>query len=306
MKPYLGDAVMAQPAIEALSRSTDALYVLSSADVASLLGCYFEREHRLTSTRDKSLRGTVGEARMLRGHRLDAAVLVNCSFRSALICRLAGIPMRVGHSKEQRGPLLTHTVRFDRDEFQAVSVARLIEPFGLVVESQHPRLVVEVAERAKGKKLLDGATIGFQPGARDEWKRIPMAKAVEAGRRLIESGHRIALFGGPEEREIGESFAQALGTRVTNLIGGTSLEQLLGCLSGLQACFGADTGIMHLAVSVGCPTVQVFGSDRALKWGHAYPPHRVIRCPENEMSRLDVDQLTDAVLVAAASSNVQA
>jgi heptosyltransferase-2 len=305
MKSYLGDAVMAQPSIAALRGATDELYGLSSRPVLALLSDYFPNGCGLTMDKGKGLTSTLAEARTLKRHGFELAVLVNGSFRSALVARLAGIPKRIGHAKEHRGFLLTDAVPHDRREFQATTVARLLGPLGLSA-TDRPRMQVDVALRAQGKRLLEGATIGFQPGARDPWKRIPYEKARAVAERVIASGQRLALIGGPEERADAEALASEFGSRVTNLAGGTRIDQLLGCLANLQACYGADTGLMHLSVAVGCPTIQVFASDRASKWGHAYSPHRIIECPEQDMGRLDVEELATAVLIASASSNVQA
>jgi ADP-heptose:LPS heptosyltransferase len=69
-------------------------------------------------------------------------------------------------------------------------------------------------------------------------------------------------------------------------------------MAGLRLMIGADTGAMHLAVGVGCPTVTAFGPTPADKWGHDYAPHRVIRAPGGDMAALEPETLVRASLEA--------
>ncbi len=52
--------------------------------------------------------------------------------------------------------------------------------------------------------------------------------------------------------------------RETNLIdlrGQTSLDELAGALSQVKACIVVDSGPLHIAAAVGCPTIAIFGND---------------------------------------------
>ena len=49
--------------------------------------------------------------------------------------------------------------------------------------------------------------------------------------------------------------------KVTDLRGKTTLAQLAGALSQAKACIAVDSGGLHIAAAVGCPTVALFGND---------------------------------------------
>ena len=69
----------------------------------------------------------------------------------------------------------------------------------------------------------------------------------------------------------------------------------MAVLAGASVAVGADTGVMHLAVAVGCPTVQAFGPTPVAKWGHAYAPHRILTAPDGCMASLTAGELLSAV-----------
>src|SRR5262245_58551191 len=103
---WLGDAVMALPAIADLRRTLPAakLAVAARASIAPLF--------TLVSGVDEVV--TFGDrawwpeiARALSARSFDAAVLLPNSFRSALAARWARIQERVGFATDLRGPLLT-------------------------------------------------------------------------------------------------------------------------------------------------------------------------------------------------------
>ncbi len=126
-----------------------------------------------------------------------------------------------------------------------------------------------------------------------------MEKTICVLGELRARGHTLAMFGGPEEAEVGRAIRACFEEGIVDLIGRTSILEAIGCFSQLRASFGGDTGVMHLSAASGCPTVQVFGSDRADRWGHSYAPHRLIRAPGNDMNRVSEGEILHSVLEAA-------
>ena len=63
-----------------------------------------------------------------------------------------------------------------------------------------------------------------------------------------------------QDEEVGAEIAAILGDGCLNLIGRTTLEQLIEELRKCQLLLTNDTGTMHLATLLGVPVVAVFGS----------------------------------------------
>ena len=57
-----------------------------------------------------------------------------------------------------------------------------------------------------------------------------------------------------------------------NLVGKTTLRDLIAILAECAVAFGPDSGPMHIAAAVGCPIVSLWGStapERSAPWGFA-------------------------------------
>jgi heptosyltransferase-2 len=295
LKAYLGDAVMAAPLVDALARNYRHVSVLTAPFVEPLLWGPDRTLEYLPLRRDRSPWAVIRHAIELRRYRFDAVVLLNRSFRAALVARLAGIPRRVGHASEGRTALLTDPVPFDTEKFEAYCSLDLARALGLDAPDALPRLPLTVAERERGGALRSGGDVGLQPGARFPEKQLPAVVLEEVARELQRQGRQIVLLGGKEEQADAARLAGCLEHPVVDLVGKTSLRETLGVLAGLRAMTGADTGVMHLAAGVGCPTVTVFGPTPAAKWGHAYEPHRVLRAPGGRMADVEAVTILDSV-----------
>ena len=90
-------------------------------------------------------------------------------------------------------------------------------------------------------------------------KRWPAARFADAARLLSERGSPAVLIGGSAE----ESVLEDISGRVPGTIdlgGRTSLGQLAALARRATCAVGNDSGPMHIAATVGCPTVVLFGA----------------------------------------------
>ena len=291
MKVYLGDAVMAAPTLEALDAAGWQVTLLTAPLAAQALG----RDRVVPYEKCRLPWQTLAQAKRLRAMGFDACILVNRSVRAALLARLAGIPIRIGHPVEGRGSLLTSRVEYRPELFEADSTAELAAALGVQVENRVPRLVLSEDERREGDRLRDGANLAIQPGARYDLKRLPLDALVDAARAWQAEGRRIVVVGGPDERTETDALLAGLEKPVVDLVGRCGVRETMAVLAGASVAVGADTGVMHLAVAVGCPTVQAFGPTPVEKWGHAYAPHRIVAAPNGCMASLTAAELLTAV-----------
>ncbi len=106
---WLGDVVMATPALRRLRNALPGSYIagLARPGPAGLL-----KDHpcldEIIIERAGGVMGPKRAAAKVRPLRFDAALLLTNSFSTALITRLAGIPIRLGYNRDGRGPFLTH------------------------------------------------------------------------------------------------------------------------------------------------------------------------------------------------------
>jgi ADP-heptose:LPS heptosyltransferase len=68
--------------------------------------------------------------------------------------------------------------------------------------------------------------------------------------------HRVILTGGHDNREAGQAIAAAC-PNVINLVEQTTLEETAALLDGATLLVSTDTGVMHLGLAIGCPTLSL-------------------------------------------------
>ncbi len=103
----------------------------------------------------------------------------------------------------------------------------------------------------------------LHPGSGSGRKNWPMARYRALADLLRANGRDVWWCAGPAEEEGG--LAESLPC--DRIILGRSLVELGGILRSARAYVGNDSGITHLAVAVGCPTVAIFGPTNPRVWG---------------------------------------
>jgi len=294
MKTYIGDAVIASPILPVLEREFSEIQILTAGVIDQVLWTPDRERKFLKLAPAKKVREVLAQARLLRAERFGIAMIVNHSFRSALIARLAGIPVRIGHIKEKREFLLTHRVPYSETEWETHANFNLLKPLGLAYEEALPVLPLRPEEVAEGKRAVDGATVGLQVGARFPEKQLPVGHSVEIAKALLGAGHRLVLLGGPDDQAAEAEFQSQIGGQAVSLVGKTDIRGTLGALANLRLMVGSDTGLMHLAAGVKVPTVTVFGPTPSVKWGHHYAPHTVIQAPGGVIANASPKEIIDA------------
>lgn len=85
---------------------------------------------------------------------------------------------------------------------------------------------------------------------------------------------QIILVGGPNDDA--DSVKSAMKSTPLDLTGKTSLAQLAGVIQSADLYIGADSGVMHLAASVGTPVVAIFGPSNPDAWSPWTPQSKSI------------------------------
>ena len=125
-----------------------------------------------------------------------------------------------------------------------------LRPGGMSVPAA---LVERIEEEAAGR-----ATIAVAPGSRWPMKRWPGDAWGELAARIAERSH-VVLVGDDGDRAAAAPVAAALGDGATDLTGRLSLMETAAWIRRSDAFVGNDSGLMHLAESLGTPVVGIFG-----------------------------------------------
>jgi heptosyltransferase-1 len=89
------------------------------------------------------------------------------------------------------------------------------------------------------------------------------------------------ILGGPSERELAEGILAQATSPVQSAVGQTSIQETAALLRSAKLTVAVDTGPMHMAVAVGCPTISLYGSTGPRLFGDGSPYvclHREFAC----------------------------
>jgi lipopolysaccharide heptosyltransferase II len=298
----IGDLIMTGPAIRALEeqRPGRRLTVLTSesgAAAARLLPGVSEVIAHPAPWMKASRPAAGGRAdeeliARLRAERFDAAVIFTVFSQSplpaALLCHLAGIPLRLAHCRENPYALLGEGWVPEREpeDFVRHEVRRqldLVAAVGAVPE--HERLELKLPSRAHDRAgaLLASLQLDRErqwavvhPGSTAPSRRYPPELWAECCARLAgEEEVQLVFTGQREDGGLVDSIRRAAGVATHSLVGELELEELAAVLAEAPLLLAGNTGPVHVAAAMGTPVVDLYAltNPQHTPW---QVPHRLL------------------------------
>jgi heptosyltransferase-2 len=299
---WIGDAVMATPALRALRdhfRGVRLLGVMKPY-VAGVLegGDWFDEQ--ILYHGGKWSQGVPAVAWQLRRRGIDLAILFPNTLRTALTAWLGGCLRRIGYARYGRSPLLTDALQPLRDDRGRYLVSPILDAYNRLAEragcpppGRRMELFTTPADEADADAVWARAGFGDFPeviclnsgGAFGLAKHWPIEHfAALAGRLARERGSGVLVLCGPAERVLSRQIAaEARHPAVQSLAdltepGGGRPAIGLGltkaCVRRCDLLVTTDSGPRHLAAAFDRPVVTLFGPTH-IAWTETYHPRAV-------------------------------
>ncbi len=226
--------------------------------------------------------------------KFDAALDMQGLFKTGWIILHADSPKKLGYHWQREGSgLFSSPVKPDPSSHHVVDqYLDVVRALGASVNRADFSLKPKQADTDKMADLL--AELGrdrtkplvlANPSSARSVKRWAPASMAEAVRILAEAGFQIGFIGtAGDEWAFNEVEAEGIPP-VLNLLGRTSVSELVALVSLAQAHMGGDTGSTHIAAALGVPAYSVYTATR---------PQR--SCPYGQIHRClttDPVELTD-------------
>lgn len=247
---YLGDVVLATPLIRTLRKTfpSSRIAFVGRSFIRDLLrGLDVE-----LITFDKGLWESFEIVEKIRDYHV--AISPHISARSALILFFAGVPMRVGFDRSELRWLYTHTVRHRWELHEVDRNLELLRPLGIKNFERMPYLSVleEEKGRVKEKFKLPEDFVVLSPFSNFRLKEWSLEGWVELVKRL---GIPSVVVGTERDRHRAEIFDK---TSSLNLVGKTSLRELMAVISLSKGVVSCDSSPVHIANALGIPALSVY------------------------------------------------
>jgi heptosyltransferase-2 len=264
---WLGDAVMALPAIADVRRAAPSATIVVAARPAIAPLFDLVPDVNGTIVLDRQPRGMSSWRSLgseLAARDFDTALLLPNSVHAALIASRAGIPERWGYRTNWRGTLLTRVVPTVSRVHQVEYYQHLVKALGFPNGPGAPNIVVPAGVRESGRTALiaagwNGSTrlVALAPGAAyGGAKRWPPEYFGELVDALAADDVQCVMIGAAADRATAEEIRRPM---ILDLVGKTDLATLAGVLSQCRALVTNDSGAMHLAAAIGINVTAMFG-----------------------------------------------
>jgi lipopolysaccharide heptosyltransferase II len=227
----------------------------------------------------------------LRAESFDAAVIFTIFSQNplpaALMCYLAGVPLRAAYCRENPYQMLTDWLpEVDHADHARHEVDRQLHLVGtLGCDDRRSKRLIDVPRESLLAVITRLRQVGvdrnrpwlvLHPGATAPSRRYAARRFAEAGGTLVQDfGFQIVITGDTLERALAESIAAHIGTGAVSLAGALSLAELAALLKLAPLLISNNTGPVHVASAVGTPVVDLYAltNPQHTPWGVL---HRVL------------------------------
>jgi ADP-heptose:LPS heptosyltransferase len=309
----VGDAILLLPAIRALKEAYPGAPIDILAEKRNGQGFSFSPHVRNVFLYDRG-----GDFLKVLRRRYDVVIDTEQWHRlSAVVARLIRSSLKIGYGTNERKRLFTHAVSYSHDDYEADSFFNLLQPLGITPPEKAPPLVqLEPSARKRAGELLGDLShcpfVVIFPGASIPERRWGVENFRAVAEVLDGNGIPSVVVGGREDAADGAKIVT--GAKGLSLAGRTCLAETAAVIDRCAVLVSGDSGILHIGVGLGKPTVSLFGPGIAKKWAPRGDKHIVLNknfpcspctrfgttpeCPSGArcLQEITVDEVTAAVM----------
>jgi heptosyltransferase-2 len=281
---WVGDVVMCTPALRSIRQRFPAarIAVLIKPSLRQVLENFPYIDEIIEwepKGRHRGFRKYLAFVRMLRQRCFDLGIAMTSSFSSAQLLFLAGIPVRIGYSRNGRGFLLTHTQKPLRKKGRIIPVNKVEMDLGLcrLLGCTDLSTRTELGTSAVARGWVDafyaqhhitpadfvvcvipGATFGPSKC----WKEEYFARVCDG--LIARYGAKILVLPGPGELPIARRIIEYMKEKPVDMDDViVPLDVLIALISRCGLLLTNDTGPRHFGVAFDKPVVVIMGSTDA-------------------------------------------
>ena len=297
----LGDLLLNVPAIRSIRERyplAHLVLVVGRQNAAAVLGQPWADEVRVVDTRNflgVARAGILGS----RGPRPDLSVYfttVSYSGSAAMLVRWSGAGERVGFDPFRYGERdragLTRKIPYPEETPHQSDVSLLLAR--AIGAGARPEAPYYVPDPALAARAPEGA-IYIHPGAGKHKNRWGAGGFAAVAREFLRRGHSVSWLEGPQDTGTVDEVTAALGMKLP-VVRGESIPMLAARFSRAALYLGNDTGPLHLAGAVGCPTVGVYGWSDPMEWGPVGRSVKSVRAADARLDSVTPDDVLDQAL----------
>lgn len=259
---WLGDAVMATPAIELLAKEHPTARFTFVGSYASIEALKYHPlcEKAVIDETKKAKNRFVATYKLAKELGVfSLAVSFRNQLHSSLLLKFTDTVVCISRSAWHSRFLLSHTPNISTKQHLVKQYAQLAMSNNHEYNEKslsHLKLYIPKTEHSK-------PTIGLNAGATYGSAKRWYPERFAAVAKEFSDKFDIIIFGGPNEIEMAgeiQTYLEDLGVNnFTNLAGKTNIKELCSNIAGCSLFVTNDSGPMHVAAAYQVPSVAIFG-----------------------------------------------
>jgi len=261
---WLGDAIMATPAIELLaSHYRDARFTFVGSYVSiEALKHHPLCERAVVDETKKASNRYVATYKLAKSlGQFNLAVNFRNQLHASLLLRFTKTVVCISRQSLHSMFLLSHTPKIPTSQHLVKQYSQLAMTDADHYNGNPPNLKLYIEPKEFSKPTL-GINAGATYGSAKRWYPERFAEVAKEFSNKFD----IIIFGGPNEVEMANEIENSLKgfgiQNYQNLAGKTNIQELCSHIAGCSLFITNDSGPMHVAAAYQVPTVSIFGPTR--------------------------------------------
>lgn len=267
----IGDVVRGMNLVRALKDAYPGVHITWLVEPASssIVRLNPQIDEVIVFERRAGWRGVVNLWRTLRGRRFDLTLDLQRHAKSGLFSWLSRAPRRIGFhrsdAKEFNWIFNTETISAQGEQLSKVQhYLCFLDALGVARPVQLSAGLEEVTLEKLAPAWRDQLApdfVGMVLGSSWDSKDWP----EQGYRGVLEQAHtagvrQVVLLGDRSKSELASRLERLEAkVQILNLVGKTTLPEVVAVVAAARACLGPDSGPAHISAAVGTPHVTIFG-----------------------------------------------
>lgn len=271
----IGDVCNASSVVQAIQRqwpSTKITWIMGKLE-AQLLGD-LENIEVIIFDKKKGIKGYLEIWSLLKGRKFDALLHMQTALRASIVSLGIKAKYKLGfdaqRSSDMQSFFINHRVPSPKSAHVLDGFSQFAKELGINDLSLNWNILIsDKDEQWAAEKIADKATVVIVPAASKAYKNWIAKGYAQVIEHLIEKGFQVILAGSPAQIEIdlAAQVVKEAHAEVVNLVGESSLKQMLALLKQARLVIAPDTGPAHMAVAVNTPVIGLYAHHNPLRTG---------------------------------------
>lgn len=283
----IGDVCHAVAAVQSIQRqwpNTQITWVIGKVEANLLQG--LDKVEFVIFDKSAGLKGYLDLRKKLTGRTFDILLHMQVALRASVASWFIPAKTKIGFDRKRaiEGQWLFTNKKIAQQNQPHVldGFMGFVAALGLSVDKPiwNMPLLDEDLRWAKEILNVDTPLAVICPAASKAERNWHVKGYTKIAEHLSKRGFHVVICGGPTtmEKLLAEGICSLSTAEITNLVGKTSLKQLLAVLKLAHLVIGPDTGPTHMAVTVGTPVIGLYAHSNPHRTGPYLYQNYVVSC----------------------------